>query len=518
MASRNPKKTLALAFAVTACVCGVAVASAQAASPTPPIGAYTTKGTWKFLSRPDLHPPKVAALKTGNLTKLAAGYFMVANFRNLTVPAPMVGQSGPLILDNRLQPVWFGPVPANVLALNLKAQTYNGKPALSWWQGVISPLGATVSGTDMVYDQRYKRVAKLSGQDGWVISPHEMLISGHDAWVTAYKNEQADLSSVGGSTAGLIADSAIQEYDLKTGKLLATWDARDHIPLTDSYAGLPASPTIPWDAYHVNSINPVGGGKYIVSMRNTWAAYLVDTKTGDIDWTLGGKHSSFKLGAGASFEWQHDVELHKGNVVSVFDDACCAIGATVGPPSGPTRGLVLKLNMSTKTATRAAQYTRGTKFNAAFLGNTDLLPNGNVAIGWGSQPFFSEVTSTGNVLLDAAFPNPDVNYRTYVQRWTGTPWRAPNGTVRKGKHGALVFASWNGATQLGAWRVMAGRDAKHLAVVVASKDKRGFETAIPLTASYKKYKVQALDSKGHVLRSSGVFPTSKPPSTLPPGY
>lgn len=424
MALRKVKSTLALALVATACVSVVAVSSAQAAAP---IGAYTTKGTWKFLSRPDLHPPKVAALKIGDLKKLAPGYFMVANFKNLTVKTPMVGQSGPLILDNRLQPVWFGPVPTNVLAMNLSAQRYNGKPVLSWWQGVISPLGETLSGTDVVYSQQYKRVAKLTGQDGWVISPHELLISGHTAWVTAYKDEQADLSSVGGTTTGLISDSAIQEYDLKTGKLLKTWDALDHIPLSDSYASLPASPTIAWDAYHVNSINSVGGGKYLVSMRNTWAAYLIDTKTGNIEWTLGGKHSSFKFASGASFQWQHDVQLHKGNLVSVFDDACCAIGATIGPPSGPTRGLVLKLNTSAKTVTQTAQYTRGKKFNAAFLGNTDLLPNGNVAIGWGSQPFFSELSSTGKVLLDVAFPNPDVNYRAYVQRWTGTPSRAPNG-------------------------------------------------------------------------------------------
>jgi Arylsulfotransferase (ASST) len=517
MVLRQIKTTLALALAATACVCIVAVSSAQAAS-TSPIGAFTTKGTWKFLSRPDLHPPKLKSLVATNPRKLAPGYFMIANFKNLTTPAPMVGQGGPLILNNKLQPVWFGPVSSKVLSTNLKAQTYDGKPVLSWWEGVISPVGATLSGKDVVVNQQYKRVGTLTGKDGWVISPHDIEISGHVAWVTAYKNEQANLSSVpGGSPTGVLNDSAIQEYDLKTGKLLKTWDALAHIPLTDSEAAIPASPAVPWDAYHVNSINPVGGGKFIVSMRNTWAAYLVNTTTGAIEWTLGGKHSTFKFGAGASFQWQHDAELHRGNVISVFDDACCAIGATVGPPSGPSRGLLLKLDTSAKTATLSAQYTRGAKFDAAFLGNTDLLPNGNVVIGWGSQPFFSEVSKSGKVLLDAELPSPNVNYRAYVQKWIGKPSRPPSGAVRKHKHGALVFASWNGATEVTAWRVLAGRNAKHLAVVVSKKNKTGFETAISLTAAYKKYKVQALDAKGHVLRSSGIFP-GKPPSTLPPGY
>ena len=43
----------------------------------------------------------------------------------------MVGQSGPLILDNNLQPVWFEPVPTNVVSSNLSLQTYEGKPALA---------------------------------------------------------------------------------------------------------------------------------------------------------------------------------------------------------------------------------------------------------------------------------------------------------------------------------------------------------------------------------------------------
>jgi hypothetical protein len=493
----------------------VAVCSAQAAS-IPPIGAFTTKGTWKFLSRPDLHPPKFKVLFSASGRKLAPGYFMIANFKNLTTTAPMVGQGGPLILDNRLRPVWFGPVSSDVVSTDLKPQTYNGKPVLSWWEGVISPTGATASGKDVVYSQQYKRVATLTGKDGWVISPHEIAISGHNAWVTAYKTVPADLASAGGSAAALLSDSAVQEYDLRSGKLLQTWDALRHIPLSDSHQPLPP-PTIPWDAYHVNAVNLVAGGKFLVSMRNTWAAYLVDSKTGDVDWTLGGNHSSFKMGAGASFQWQHDAQLHAGNVVSLFDDACCAISAgPPGAPSGPSRGLLLKLDTSAKTTTLEQQYTHGSMFDAAFLGNTDVLPDGNVAIGWGSQPFFSEFSSRGKLLLDAELPTPNVNYRAFVRNWVGTPARPPSGVRRKGKHGALVFASWNGATQVTAWRVLAGRDAKHLAAV-ASETRTGFETAISLKAFYKHYKVQALDSKGRVLGTSAAFPSARPPS-LSPGY
>ena len=73
--------------------------------------------------------------------------------------------------DNKMQPVWIHGVPDNVYSLNFRTQTYNGKPALSWWEGNLTPTGATLSGTDYVVNQNYKIVAKLTGQDGWVFSP-----------------------------------------------------------------------------------------------------------------------------------------------------------------------------------------------------------------------------------------------------------------------------------------------------------------------------------------------------------
>jgi len=195
-----------------------------------------------------------------------------------------------------------------VIAENLEPQTYDGKPALSWWQGIVTNTGATVTGEDIVVNDHYQTVAKLHGADGWVLTLHEMIIRGNDAWVTANKNIPRNLASEGGAYNGALIDSAVQEYNLKTGKLLFNWDALKHIPVGDSYATIPTN-GFPWDTYHVNSIDVLGNGTFLVSMRDTWAAYLVDIKTGRIIWELGGKHTSFSFGPGALFEWQHDVKL-----------------------------------------------------------------------------------------------------------------------------------------------------------------------------------------------------------------
>ena len=340
MPFRQIKTRIGLALAATACIAAVAAASAQAASAAP-IGAFTKKGAWSFVSAPKLHPPKLITLRPTATSKLAPGYFMVANFKNLTTSAPMVGEGGPLMLDNKLQPVWFNPVGTNQLAGNLRAQSYLGKPVLTYWQGLISSVGETTSGQFIVVDQHYKKIASIKGQDGWVLSEHDFVISGGDAWVTAYKDVPMDLSPFGGPVNGTLSDSAVQEYDLKTGKLVKTWDALQHIPLTQSQTHPAPVPGVAWDAYHINSIQLNGGGSFLTSFRNTWAAYLVNS-AGDVEWTLSGnqKISSYKLPSNAQFQFQHDVQLLPGNTVSLFNDACCNIlgAGKFAPPIGPSHG------------------------------------------------------------------------------------------------------------------------------------------------------------------------------------
>jgi len=486
----------------------VAVTVAFAGSHGAPIGAYTTRGAYSFLTAPSLHPPEIRSTQRAPAGELAPGYVFAANFYNLNQP-PIVGQSGPLILDRNLQPVWFQPAPENLAAANLSLQRYDGRPALAWWQGLVTNTGATETGEYVVVDQHYQTVATLKATDGWVLTLHELAISGEDAWVTANKNIARNLSDDGGAYNGALIDSAVQEYNLKTGKLLSSWDALDHIPLGESYASVPTN-GFPWDAYHVNSVQLIGNGTFLVSMRNTWAAYLVNIASGRIEWTLGGKRSSFKLGLGAAFQWQHDVVLAPGSTVSMFDDHCCQLtgGGTSVPATGPSRGLVLKLDQSTRTAMLAAQYPGGDKFETEYMGDTEPLANGNVFVGWGSEPYFSEYSRSGKLLFEGELPGPNLTYRATLEQWVGLPLSPPVGAARRTNGGTTVYASWNGDTQVSSWRVLAGPSADRL-TVVATHAKSGFETAIavPQTVpqSYESFEVQALSANGRVLGASRIF-------------
>jgi EmrB/QacA subfamily drug resistance transporter len=483
----------------------IVVAFAFGGSHGAPIGQYTTgSDTYSFVSQPSLHPPIARADVVPNENQLPQGDIFIANFYDLSKP-PIVGQSGPLIYDDHLSPVWFAPVPEDVVAGNLSLQTYQGKPALSWWQGYLTNTGETVTGEDIVVNQHYQTVATLKGVDGWVPTLHEMVIDGDHAWVTANKNIPMDLSRYGGAYNGALVDSAVQEYSLSTGKLLYSWDALDHISPGDSYASLPTN-AFPWDAYHVNSIQLLGNGSFLVSMRNTWAAYLVDGSSGKVHWTLGGKHSSFKIGPHSDFQWQHDVALHPGSTISMFDDHCCQItgGGTYVDPTGASRGLELKLDQQARTATLAAEYTHGGSFDSDYMGSTQPLDGGGAFVGWGSQSNFSMFDGSRKMILDVVLPRPDITYRATVDKWVGMPLYPPVGAahVKDGK--TTVYASWNGATQVASWRVMAGPGADSL-TAIGTADRSGFETAITLRRGYPAFQLQALDSRGRLLGTSKPF-------------
>jgi EmrB/QacA subfamily drug resistance transporter len=485
----------------------VALTAAFAGSHGAPIGAYTTNGAYSYVTAPALHPPEIRSTQRDASGQLAPGYIFMANFYDLNEP-PIVGQSGPLILDRGLQPVWFQAVPEKLVASNLSLQTYAGKPALAWWQGVVTNTGATESGEDVVVNQHYQEVARLKATGGWVLTLHEFLISGEDAWVTANKNVPMDLSKYGGAYNGALIDSAVQEYNLKTGKLVRNWDALDHIPLSESQASLPTN-GFPWDAYHVNSIDLTGNGGFLVSMRDTWAAYMVN-QSGAIQWTLGGRSSSFRLGPDADFQWQHDVRLHGGGAtdltVSLYDDHCCQLtgGGTYVNPTGPSRGLVLKLDQQTRQATLAAQYGRDGGFTSDYMGDTQPLANGNVFVGFGSEPYFSEYSQSGKLLFEGELPGPDLTYRATLEPWDGLPLSPPLGAARQANGRTSVYASWNGATQVVSWRVLGGPDASHLSVV-ATHAKSGFETAIPVPQGEQSLEVQALDASGRAIGTSHSF-------------
>jgi hypothetical protein len=488
-------------FAVPAFLTTLAALMAASAGP-----AGAAEGVTQFVSNPALKPPTL--IVNTSRRGQAPGFVFLANFQNKFIQSPLVGQGGPMIVDNKGHIVWFRPVKTGVDTLNLQAQRFEGKPVLTWWEGTVGPTGEMV-GTWYMANDRYRVIASLKPANGWDPSAHEFFITSKGtALVTAYKHvPNQNLTAGGGSDNGTLLDSGVLEYEIKTGKLLREWSAAAHIPMDQSYSRTSPQNPNAYDPWHINSIDVDAAGNWLVSMRNTWAIYKVDGNSGDILWTLGGKASSFTFASGAAFAFQHNARFMANDQVSLFDNECCAlIPQPSGPPqaappvNGQSHGLVLKLDMAQKAASSVMQRTLY-DLVAGTQGNMHLQANGNALIGWGQQPFFSEHDKNGNLLLSIRFPDPDISYRAYRFAWTGHPSARPSVAARATGSRTRVYASWNGATEVASWRVLGGPSSRKLAAV-GKRARGGFETPVTVSSKGPSFRVQALDAKGKVIGTS----------------
>ncbi len=129
------------------------------------------------------------------------------------------------------------------------------------------------------------------------------------------------------------------------------------------------------------------------------------------------------------------------------------------------------------------QYRRPADTSAQSEGSVQTLAGGNVFVGFGAQPFFSEFSSKGRMLFDASLPQDDGSYRAYRFPWKATPRTRPDVAARRsGPTAVSVYASWNGATDVVRWQVLAGPSATSLAPL-SSAARSDFETRIDVTSA-----------------------------------
>jgi hypothetical protein len=462
-------------------------------APPPPPKEYQS-----FRSRPELRPPDVTV---SSQAKTATGDLFLA-------PYSGVGQYGPMILDEHGELIWFKPLsPAGTRAADFRVQQYEGKPVLTWWQDPLIADGSSTAG-EVIANSAYQDIAVIRAGNGYQPDLHEFLITPQGTGlITVYDAIDCNLSAVGGPRDGAVADTLVQEIDLKTGLVMYEWHSLDHVSLQSSYnSAKPTSRAEPFDYFHINSVDTGGeggssqNGDLLIDSRNTWAAYDVEQKTGQVRWTLGGRHSSFKEGPGAATAYQHDARRQPGGAITFFDN-----GATpqVHPQS---RAIELTLNETSMTATLARSYEHQNPLVAGSQGNVQALAGGDWMVGWGQAGYLSEIDGAGRVLFNAHLPPDWESYRTYALPWSGRPASAPAAAAiaAPGAHaGATVYASWNGASEVASWNVLAGASSTSLEPA-ASAAKSGFETSISLpAASASDYvEVQALSAAGTVLGSS----------------
>jgi hypothetical protein len=437
-----------------------------------------------FRSRPDLSPPAVEVTTQAHHT--APGYIFVAPEKSLT------RQGGSMIVDDRGEVVWFRPLQGRYgRAHDLKVQSYRGNSVLTWMNGVNEYV---------IFDHSYREIARLSAANGYYGDHHEFLISPQDtALILIYSPVLRDLSSIGGLKNDRVWQGIVQELDIETGKVLFEWHSIEHVGLDESYATVSQDGRPGLDYFHANSIEVDHDNNLLVSARQTFTVYKIDRNTGEIIWRLGGKKSDFEMGEGTRFAFQHDARRQRDGTITIFDNGTTIFHDTVPEAVEESRGIVLELDEEQMSATLVREYTHPDKQYADAAGNMQLLPNSNVFIGWGRALVFSEFSKDGELLFDARLPSPNRSYRYFRFPWSGHPTDRPAAVAERANEEELeVYASWNGATEVSSWEVLAGPRQDQLEPL-GSVPRNGFETAMSVQSPNPYVAVRAKDRSGRVL-------------------
>jgi hypothetical protein len=440
-----------------------------------------------FVSAPQLNAPVVRVVK-GSLDPSGGDLFLA--------PRGGSGGDGPMIVKPDGTLVWYKPYPPGYMVYDFRTQTYRGHRVLTWFRGF--PASSHGRGADVIYDTSYHRIAGVKAGNGYAADHHEFQITPwNTALITIYQPVHWDLRSVGGPADGIVNDGIFQEIDIPTGNVLAEWHSLDRVPLSDSFRRPQAGTTL--DYFHINSLDSRRRGYVLVSSRMTHTIYDVEEQTGRVLWRLGGMHSSF-TGNANDFSSQHDAKFLDATHISVFDN-----GGGVGPKLHQhSRAVVVRFDFSTRTATLVSD-DQGLDFPfVPTQGNTQVLPNGHVFVGWAGRGFASEFDRTGKEIYRSALPDSDQTYREYRFRWHGAPTSVPAVVASASKSATRVWASWNGATEVSAWRLLTGNNPSRLRALGGTHPGSSFETAMTVSGAPAYVAVQALRADGSVLATSHV--------------
>jgi arylsulfotransferase ASST len=438
------------------------------------------RGTYHAYRSDSVKTPRLVV--TRSRRGRAAGYLFLNTGWSDDRPRP----DGVLIADDRGRPVWFQPRKPGLKVFDVGVQEYRGEPVLTYWQGSFA--AGWGYGEYVVLDESYREIARIGAVGGNRADIHDMTITPEGtALVPSY-----GLVRRGGRQ---LLDGVIQEIDIATGRLLFEWHSLDHIALSESH-DRPQSGK-PFDYFHLNSIEVGADGDLLVSARNTCAVYSIDRETGALNWRLGGERSDFRMGRGTRFCRQHDARWVGGGAMTIFDNHIDRVR-----DGGQSRAIRLSVSQRRKRVRLLRAYPHPRRLAAANKGSTRQLSNGNILVGWGAVPVITEFTRHGRIVFDARFARADDGtYRAIRARWDGRPATPPRVAADRRGDRTTVWASWNGATEVARWRVLAG-DSESALKPVATARKRSFETAVALDDGFAFVAVEALDSRGRVLGTS----------------
>ncbi|KAK5163037.1 uncharacterized protein LTR77_010971 [Saxophila tyrrhenica] len=422
----------------------------------------TEEDYFHFVTRPDIRAFKWSIQKYDERA-VAPGYWFVAPYELLGQKERGAKWIGPYIYNGKGELVWSGaPMfdsfnvfdfrPVEIHEQNMFTAIYKREDA-----GVI---------VDNSYQIR-KMVQWPGGSDA--ANMHEFSVFDEGAKVAVLTREMHHASTEKSKVIGYDGECSINtdgllELDISGDSPipLFNWSWIDHMSLDEitypTKLDVKKECKEGWDANHCNAIDRFDNGDYLVSCRHTDTLYKISRESGSVLWRLGGTNSDFKFVGEAKFSRQHHARILESNathtVLTLFDNAR---GEGIQTATHDcTRGLILSLHAD--KAQMVAEYPRPDHEYSTSRGSLEIMPNGNVFIGWTFHSRISEHSAEGKLLMKAKLPPRKNTYRSYKAPWTGRPVDSPDVVSRVKEQGlkgytTQVYVSWNGATDVVKWSV-----------------------------------------------------------------
>ncbi|KAK3703323.1 hypothetical protein LTR37_014535 [Vermiconidia calcicola] len=479
-------------------------------------------------------------MKIHNQQAVSPGYWFVAPYARLR-QKDFKKWNGPHIYDGNGELVWSGaPMFKHYNMYDFRLAKVDGEDKMT----VIFEDEAT----GMILDSNYEisqsvdmlgqvlpqwLLDQIDGSRGTNMHDFNLIHDGKrvlmltKVWENATREESAAVGFDGECTAKW---QGFKEVDVATSEVLFEWSAHGHIELEESTfekkGGIQkmcngnAGPG-GWDILHLNSIDKFPDGDYLLSSRHTDAVYKISHLDGSIVWRLGGTKSDFHFPDGGLFSRQHHARVYSQNethtLISVFDNAM-GTGPHEHSTADQSRGLLLSLHTDVKPmkVETLANFDRPDGRYTSARGSVQFLENGNAFVCWAKGSFISEHTSDGKLIMEAEFMLDKANtYRGYKYPWIGHPAHSPDvhaAAIDMGSNmtSTLVHVSWNGATEVAAWKLYRTNAEGNSDELIASTSRQGFETSLSYPGFATFVILEAIDANGEVLGRSDLVKTIPP--------
>ncbi|KAL2211250.1 hypothetical protein CC79DRAFT_1301095 [Sarocladium strictum] len=486
---------------------------------------------WQYRSRPDLAPPRLN-ITIPATNDVEPGYLFLAPFAGFPdTPTEQHGprQAGPYIFRDNGDLIWSGYGIYSIWSTNFQAGRWKGKDVLFSFEGDHNAGYGHGHGHITFVDHHYETIRELRAGNHKLVDKHEFhIVNEETGLIQIYQPVPRDLTPWGAKPEQQwIVNAIIQELDIATGELLFEWSSLDHVqpdeailPINPGQAGSGYNSSDAWDYFHINSVDKDPEGNYLISARDACAVHKINGTDGSIIWRLNGNRSDFKMANGTKFCFQHHARWLEQEddieIISLYDNSAHGTEHSDGSVvhTAPTSsGKILRLNTTAWTVDLVAGYFPPDDLLSKSQGSTQVLPSGNVLVGWGSEGAVTEFKSDGTPIFHAYMDSGDLgvgvqNYRAFRYNWTGIPNEVPAIVALGNDEGFNVYVSWNGDTETAVWRFYAITDEYGSRDFLGEAPRLSFETSLHVKGSKLKAVVaEAVDVHGKILTTTSEVRT-----------